>query len=59
MSKTTKQCDRCEREGKLYIERFTSYEERGVKTYHNEVIRCGYHHRNTNYSSCALVEAEN
>ena len=53
------QCDRCEREGKLYIERFTSYEERGVKTYHNEVIRCGYHHRNTNYSSCKLVEVEN
>jgi len=54
-------CDKyeCEREGKPYFEYVTSYEETGVRTYRNKVIRCGYHHYNSNYSHCLPREVEN
>lgn len=53
----TTQCEQCERQGRVYDEETTSYgnDSGCVETYHNEVVRCGYHSRNTNYVNYTRV----
>ena len=53
------QCEQCERQGRLYDEETTSYGEGSVETYHNEVVRCGYHSRNSRFVDYTRMEVSN